>query len=105
MSAEEIKKIEDIVLSITKNRNKASLFNIETIIKLGFALIMGSFAYAGMSYKVDSLTNSVGKMEANQAKQIDKDDLRMSTMKIEIQTLETRCAIMEQQLKDMQNDK
>lgn len=103
MSDLELAKLEELITSAIKGK-KTSLFSVETIIKLGFALIMGSFAYAGMSYNVASVSKDVIEIKITQKEQKEKDELKFEALKLQVQTCQVQIAVLNQQMKDLQSN-
>jgi len=106
MSDIELQRIEDaIVNALTKQSSKkASFLNLENILKLGFTLIMGSLAYAGMSYKIDTAAKDIIEVKQNQKDDKKDSDLQRQHMILDIQTCQTRLSIMETQLQNLKEE-
>jgi len=82
------------------NNQKKSLFNIEMLIKLAVPLIMGVMAYAGMSYKIDNSSENIVEIKQS----LKESSVQRDVMILQIQTCQTQIAVLNEQVKDLQNN-
>lgn len=75
----------------------------DTLIRLGVYLIFGIIAYTNMNNKIDAHTVFLSKIEISQKEQTQKWEMERQAMSLQIQECQTRLAIIDQQLKDMQD--
>ncbi len=68
------------------------------LLKLGFPLIMGVLAYAGMSNKIDNTSANVVEMKES----LKESRIQYDALRLQIQTCQTQIAVAQEQIKQLQ---
>lgn len=97
MSAQETQTQTD-EMSIEIGKKSISF---EAIIKIIVYVVIGTLAWANISYKVDNTSEAVKSMQAKQDKKDEQWNLEKGIIQTQISTCNLEIKVIQQQLEDM----
>ena len=84
---------------------KKPIMTWETAIKLAVYIALGAFAYANIAAKIENHTDLLEQIQTDGKANQREYEMQRDAMRLQIQTCETQIAVINEQIKDMQNDK